>query len=97
MSGWLSLLLFAVAFFFLMRIGCGAHVGHGGHGHGNGEHEGSSTDPVCGMEVAPNKGFSKYHDGRLLRFCSKSCLDKYEQSPDKYPVAKAGVAHEYTH
>ena len=34
MSGLATFLFFAAFFFFMMRFGCGAHVGHGGH-HGD--------------------------------------------------------------
>lgn len=102
MSGWLSFLLFAVFFFVMMRFGCGAHAGHGGHHHGQGGPDGpdadisaGGTDPVCGMPVEPNKGFSKFHEGKLFRFCSKNCLDKFELEPAKYASVKAGGGHDH--
>jgi YHS domain-containing protein len=83
MEGLLSLLLFAAVFFVMMRFGCGAHMMHGGHGkHSHGT--GSGKDPVCGMQVAPDHGYSKVHDGDVFRFCSRSCLDKFEREPDSY-------------
>ena len=54
-----SFLLFAALFYFMMRFGCGAHVIHGHHGH---RREGSGTDakdPVCGMQVAADAGYSE--------------------------------------
>jgi YHS domain-containing protein len=94
MSGLLSFLLFGVFFYLMMRFGCGAHMVHGGHGgHGGGEHEGhsgpgsqegSAKDPVCGMTVAPGQGYAKNHEGRLLHFCSRNCLDKFEAEPKRY-------------
>ncbi len=91
MSGWLSLLLFAVLFYLLMRFGCGAHMVHGGHGgHGDGghgghtTHEGSVKDPVCGMAVGPGQGYSKIHEGQEYRFCSRKCLDKFDAEPQRY-------------
>lgn len=86
MNGLLSLLLFAVFFYLMMRFGCGAHMVHGGHsGH---EHEGqgggAAKDPVCGMSVEPGQGYSKSHEGRLLHFCSRQCLDKFETEPQRY-------------
>ena len=88
MDGLLSLLLFAGVFLLMMRFGCGAHVMHGGHGHkqsnesnaGGPNHE----DPVCGMRVDPNEGYGRMHDGRLYRFCSRDCLDKFELEPTRY-------------
>lgn len=91
MNGLLSLLLFAVFFYLMMRFGCGAHMVHGSHaaheheGHGGGAaEEGSTKDPVCGMPVAPGQGYTKNHEGRLLHFCSRKCLDKFEAVPQRY-------------
>jgi len=88
MSGLVSFLLFGALFFVMMRFGCGAHAGHGGHqgghgGHGN-DSPGGSVDPVCGMPVAPDKGYTKVYRDQSYRFCSRDCLDKFEASPDKY-------------
>ena len=102
MSGWLVFLLFGVGFFLLMRVGCGAHAGHGGHQ----QHDGSSNpldkggkDPVCGMQVEPNKGFAKEYNGTPYRFCSKNCLDKFELTPAKYvgPQTEANNEHHHKH
>ena len=88
MEGLFSLLLFAGFFYFMMRFGCGAHMvhGHGGHaGHGRDTHgQASATDPVCGMAVAVDRGYTKAHEGRPYRFCSRACLDKFEGSPQSY-------------
>jgi YHS domain-containing protein len=94
MDGLVTLLLFAGLFYVMMRFGCGAHMvhGHGGHsGHDSGRAEhgqppalGSSTDPVCGMAVAPGQGYTKAHAGREYRFCSRACLDKFDAKPDAY-------------
>lgn len=83
MEGLLSLLLFGLFFFLMMRFGCGAHIMHGGHGgHAHGESAGK--DPVCGMEVSENSGYSKAQQGQTYRFCSRSCLDKFDREPDGY-------------
>jgi len=79
MDGLLSLLFFAGLFYLMMRFGCGAHV-HGGHGGQETKH----IDPVCGMQVAVDQGYGKMHQGTLYRFCSRSCLDKFEVEPDRY-------------
>ena len=100
MDGLLSLLLFAVFFYVMMRFGCGAHMihGHGGHGqrdqhqggHGERTTDGAAPrastaiDPVCGMEVPADKGYAKVHDGREYRLCSRACLDKFEARPQQY-------------
>jgi YHS domain-containing protein len=93
MEGLTSLLLFAVLFFVMMRFGCGAHMthGHGGHEHGHGKDAGGAgdTDPVCGMKVAPDSGYSKAHAGTRHVFCSKACLDKFDADPERYLKAAA--------
>ena len=89
MEGLFSFLLFAVFFYLMMRFGCGAHMihGHGGHGsrggHG-GEQVIEHVDPVCGMRVAMDQGYGKMHQGKLYRFCSRNCLDKFEAEPELY-------------
>jgi YHS domain-containing protein len=90
MEGLFSLLLFAALFYFMMRFGCGAHMvhGHGGHGsHPDQASESSATDPVCGMPVGPDEGYTKRYAGRTYHFCSKKCLDTFETNPDKYQIA----------
>lgn len=43
------------------------------------------TDPVCGMQVeeASAAGHSD-HEGTTYYFCSTSCKDKFETSPEDY-------------
>jgi len=101
MSGLVTFLLFAAAFFFMMRFGCGAHAGHGGHhgGHGDSAKETppGGVDPVCGMRVETGTGYAKMHRGIQYRFCSRECLDKFDASPDQYlthqPGASAHAGH----
>jgi YHS domain-containing protein len=98
MNGFLSLLLFAVFFYLMMRFGCGAHMVHGGHGgHGGEGHEGhagqevpavSPNDPVCGMSVEPGKGYSENYGGHEYHFCSKNCLDQFDAEPQCYASKK---------
>jgi YHS domain-containing protein len=96
MEGLLWLIAFGVLFFVMMRYGCGAHIAHGGHGHGGhtgtGGAQGGGKDPVCGMNVATDKGYSMAWDGTTYRFCSRSCLEKFEASPEKFAAAGAGKA-----
>ena len=40
-------------------------------------------DPVCGMEVT-NDTFTTVKDGRLYRFCSKGCQERFEQSEGEF-------------
>ena len=95
MEGLLSLLLFAGFFFLMMRFGCGAHMAHGGHGNHGKPNKKMDTDlgaekhldPVCGMEIDINEGYGKMHEGRLYRFCSRDCLDKFETDTTQYLAA----------
>jgi YHS domain-containing protein len=93
--GWL--LLWGGLFFVIMRYGCGAHM-MGGHGHGGGHgghgHAGGEKDPVCGMDVNPQSAAAAtLHAGRTYYFCSRSCRDKFEQSPEQYLKAPSEGGH----
>ncbi len=47
-------------------------------------------DPVCGMEVQPNSAAGKHeHDGRVYYFCSKHCLAKFKEDPEKFLKSSA--------
>jgi len=92
MEGLLSLFLFAISFYFVMRFGfgCGVHMKHehgGSHNHGK-QNEGQKkhTDPVCGMEVDVEQGYEKFYEGILYRFCSRDCLDKFDADPEQYVI-----------
>lgn len=42
-------------------------------------------DPVCGMEVIPEKAAGKTeHQGQTYYFCSEKCLEKFKQNPREY-------------
>ena len=91
MENLFSILLFGAFFYLMMRYGCGAHMSHGHSGHGShGKHtanEGTvspSKDPVCGMLVSGETGYSKTIDGHEYRFCSRQCLDQFEVNPQRY-------------
>ncbi|MFN7085227.1 MAG: YHS domain-containing protein [Burkholderiales bacterium] len=87
--GWL--LLWGGLFFVMMRYGCGAHM-MGSHGHGG--HGGGTKDPVCGMDVDPQKAAATaVREGVTYYFCSTSCRDKFEQAPEKYAGAAAQSGH----
>lgn len=89
MEGLLWLLVFGVLFFVMMRYGCGAHIAHGGHGShgGHDDAQGGGKDPVCGMDVAPDKGYAMAWHGTTYRFCSRSCLEQFEAAPEKFASA----------
>lgn len=41
-------------------------------------------DPVCGMDVSPQKSYSATHGETEYRFCSLSCLEKFKADPEKF-------------
>ena len=45
---------------------------------------GPAKDPVCGMDVNPNKSYSAMHDNTEYRFCSLSCVEKFKADPEKF-------------
>jgi YHS domain-containing protein len=110
-SGIESLLWFGLiglAFFFMMRGGCGAHVM--GHGHHDEEwHRLSSSDgfvrlpssmaidPVCGAQVDPVSAKSCVHRGKLYFFCSGEHRDAFETDPDRYVRGSVPTSFKESH
>lgn len=43
-----------------------------------------TTDPVCGMTVEQDLGFSADWQGRRFYFCSKGCCEEFLLDPDKF-------------
>lgn len=81
MEGLISLLIFVGLFYLMMRFGCGAHMMKG---HKSENEVTNHEDPVCKVKVDPNKGYGIMHNGSLYRFCSRQCMDKFEEEPEKY-------------
>ncbi len=43
------------------------------------------TDPVCGMQFAPEKAAGKFeYKGQTYYFCNPGCMAKFQASPEKY-------------
>ncbi len=76
----ISFLLYAALFYLVMRFFCGTHMIHGSHQNNSLR----SVDPVCGMHLPRDKGCSEIFQGRVYRFCSRQCLLKFDDSPEKY-------------
>ena len=105
----LYFILWAGAFFVMMRFGCGAHVMGHGHHHGSrsGPPEGGtqgraqSVDPVCGMTVETKSAKTALYEGRAFYFCSAKCRDKFEAAPQTYAKggdhAATGMEHHHDH
>jgi len=44
-----------------------------------------SKDPVCGMNVDEKRATERAeHEGRKYVFCSASCRERFERSPESY-------------
>jgi YHS domain-containing protein len=41
-------------------------------------------DPVCGMEVNPQRSYSTTYRDREFRFCALSCLEKFQADPEAF-------------
>ncbi|MEO6462991.1 MAG: YHS domain-containing protein, partial [Candidatus Eisenbacteria bacterium] len=41
-------------------------------------------DPVCGMSVKPESPHVHEHQGRIHRFCSAGCREKFAADPGRY-------------
>ena len=58
----------------------------------SGQHAVALRDPVCGMELDPNRassaGHSEKYQGEVFQFCSDKCQKKFQQDPAKYAGVK---------
>jgi len=80
--------LLVAAVIFSVLISSAAREGQGHRSHQDGTaRPGLAADPVSGMPVAPDEGYTKRHAGHTYHFCSKSCLDRFEANPDEYRIA----------
>src|SRR5690349_19418130 len=49
-------------------------------------------DPVCGMNVDPNKAAAKVeHAGKTFYFCAPGCAKRFQQSPESYLHSAKGA------
>lgn len=51
-------------------------------------------DPVCGMRVDPELGFSATYDGRAFFFCSEYCRKAFLERPARYATAEVDAAQD---
>ncbi len=58
----------------------------------SGQHAVALRDPVCGMELDPNRassaGHAEKYQGEVFQFCSDKCQKKFQQDPAKYAGVK---------
>lgn len=52
------------------------------------------TDPVCGMNVTIDSEPQHEHEGIVYRFCSTSCLDKFQLNPQTYLTKPGATVNE---
>ena len=45
---------------------------------------GEPRDPVCGMQVRPDRALAVEHRGERYYFCSRSCAHQFSQAPDRF-------------
>jgi P-type Cu+ transporter len=49
-------------------------------------------DPVCGMDVDPNRAVAKSeYQGEPYVFCSLECRDSFQKEPARYARKESGV------
>ena len=96
-------------FFWLMRRG-GCGMGHG-HGHGHREEHdrpnghasrsasGKPIDPVCGMEVDPDKAAAtRVVKEQTYFLCSQTCIDAFDKDAPMYTQPREQrSAHRHQH
>lgn len=88
MDGLVTLLIFVVFVYLMMRFGCGAHLIHGKQCNHSPKHlkneKEQRIDPVCGKSVDATQGYAKLHGDDTHWFCSRACLDEFEAHPSQY-------------
>jgi Cu+-exporting ATPase len=53
------------------------------------------SDPVCGMDVAPETAAGSYeHNGETYFFCNQYCLEKFRAEPSRYLTDITTITHE---
>jgi len=51
------------------------------------------TDPVCHMAIESNEAAGReVWKGETYYFCSRSCQEKFQASPDRYAASDPGTA-----
>lgn len=56
------------------------------------------VDPVCGMEVDPEKtSYKTVYKGKTYYFCALGCKTAFEEDPEKYLEEKNKHEHKEHH
>lgn len=109
-QNWLVVVLGAGILFFLMRVGRMGGMGNGSHSqssHHHGNSEPSETrpgqtvaqtiDPVSGKPLDPATAVSTLYRGTPVYFESHANRDRFESSPDKFPITPAATSPSHRH
>jgi YHS domain-containing protein len=73
-----------------------ADLGQGARGAAGAEESGGSEfvieqqDPVCGVHVRPEDSRTTEYGGRRYHFDSEDCMQRFEQSPERYTRRRKG-------
>ncbi|MGE3844653.1 MAG: heavy metal translocating P-type ATPase, partial [Vicinamibacterales bacterium] len=60
--------------------------------------ESEVVDPVCGMSILPSGAVGQVtHYGQTYHFCSQSCVEKFQASPDTYLSPRPAEPHAHAH
>ena len=60
--------------------------------------ESEILDPVCGMRILPSDAVGQVtHSGHAYHFCSQSCLDTFQASPETYLRPRTAKTHTHAH
>ena len=51
-------------------------------------------DPVCGMKVNTDSPLQAEHEGKTYFFCSQKCLKRFQDTPERFDLAKAKASRE---
>ncbi|MDR3494499.1 MAG: YHS domain-containing protein [Ancalomicrobiaceae bacterium] len=89
--------IFAAALLVMLRFGWGRHMRAHAQDHAQARAGGppvaatEDIDPVCGMVVNRSSAVTATFGGKTSHFCSDSCRQRFEASPQTY-AAKAFAA-----
>lgn len=74
----------------MQKTSCHHELGHAHSSHSNPE---SQRDPVCGMEVKSESPYHESVEGKVYRFCSAKCLEKFQADPQQYMSHESHGGH----
>jgi len=87
------LLINVAALYLMIHYGASGHSFRKRSSHGDASNlvfleRAVSRDPVCGMAVADEDGYTRVYRHHEYHFCSRTCRMLFEQNPDRYLIEK---------